>query len=497
MRTLITLILFLTHFGLLAQGWAKEMPAIPKQYTSLNGASISGNGGNSDTIINVTSIDYGAANIKERYVISHSKDGVLLDYFWLPTIETKHRYSGSGYFFGSERLLIHTFRNLNNSPTIEAIDVANKVVIWSIVGYEIKDVVSSFDFTYDDILCETPTGDFEYIDKWSGNTVKTYSRDSLYTLLNSYSQKDSIHDFRRVAGTDSAQYYSLFNYSPSGDPIINFAEYSLSCNCVTADKEYNHHWEWGTRYGFREPVFIIVNENYQAPDSTFSAEIRIFNFSQDTLFSKNINGTALKGPDGSWQSPSPSAFMSMDGNFMVEYAKGRTEDFFGIPTYQYGSHLEFYDQDQNMILESEVFSGTGVGSMSYPLRNYGQSSFLIYPDSSVILSLKFSYKVYFTSAILAKINPDGFSPLSVRSLGKFDELSIYPNPFTSNFVIQVDDHFNPTEIVIYNIQGKVVLKLAWGFGHRANIEASKLSPGVYTVEVRSNSSILRSTVIKQ
>lgn len=497
MRILLTLILSIISLGLSAQGWAKEMPAIPKQFSSLNGASISGNGGNSDTIINVTSIDYGAANIKERYVISHTKDGVLLDYFWLPTIETKHRYSGSGYFFGSERLLIHTFRNLNNSPTIEAIDVANRVVIWSIVGYEIKDVVSAFEFTYDDILCETPTGDFEFIDKWSGNSVKTYSRDSLYTLLNSYSQKDSIHDFRRVAGTDSVQYFSLFNYSPSGDPIINFAEYSLSCNCVTADKEYNHYWEWNTRYGFGEPVFIIVNENYQAPDSTFSAEIRIFNFSQDTLFSKNINGPALKGPDGSWQSPSPSAFMSMDGNFMVEYATGRMEDFFGIPTFQSGSHLQFYDQNQNMILESEVFSGTGVGSMSYPLRNYGQSSFLIYPDSSVILSLKYSYEVYFTSAILAKINPDGFSPLSVRSTGKLDEFSIFPNPFTSNFVIQVDDHFNPTEIVIYNIQGKVVLKLPWGFGYRANIEANALVPGIYAIEVRSNDASLRSTVIKK
>jgi len=473
------------------------MPAIPKQFPSVNGASISGNGGNLDTIINVTSVDYGAAKIKEVYVISHNKDGVLLNYFRLPTIETKNRHSGSEYFFGSERLLIHTFRNQNNSPTIEAIDVTKRIVIWSKIGYKLRDVISSYDFTYDDILCETPTGDFEFIDKWSGNSVKTYSRDSLYTLLNSYSQKDSIHDLRRVAGTDSVQYFSLFNYSPSGDPLINFAEYSLSCNCVTADKEYNHHWEWNTRYGFREPVFIIVNENYQAPDSTFSAEIRIFNFSQDTLFSKNINGPALKGPDGSWQSPSPSAFMSMDGIFMVEYATGRMEDFFGIPTFQSGSHLEFYDQDQNMILESEVFSGTSLGSMSYPLRNYGQSSFLIFPDSSVILTLKYSYKVYFTSAILAKINPDGFSPLSVRSLEKVDDFSIFPNPFTSNFVIQVDEHIKPTEIVVYNTQGKEVLKLPWGFGYRTNVEVSELVPGVYAVEVRSNKAILRSTVIKQ
>lgn len=497
MKTLVTILLSLSSLGLLAQGWVKEMPAIPKQFPSVNGVSISGTGGNSDTIINVTSVDYGAANFKEVYVIFHNKDGLLLDYFLLPTIETKNLQSSSEYFFGSERLLIHSFKNQNGSQTVEAIDVKNKIVIWSIVGYEIKDVISSFDFTYDDILFETPTGDFEFIDKWSGNTVKSYSRDSLYTLVNSYSLKDSIFELRRLAGIDSIQYFSFFNYSPSGQSILNFAEYSLNCNCITEDIEYSHQWGWNTRYGFSEPIFITVNENYQVPDSTFSAEIRVFNFSQDTLFSQNINGPAFKGSDGSWQSPSPSAYMSMDGNFIVEYLTGRIEDLFGIPTFQTGNHLEFYNQDQNLILESEVFSSTVVRTMSRPLRHYGQSSFMIYPDSSVILSLGFSYKVGFTGAILAKINPDGFSPLSPRSLREFKDFSIFPNPYTSNFVIQVDDQFNPTEIVVYNLQGKEVLKLPWGFGDRANVEASELVPGIYSVEIRSDRRTLRSTIIKQ
>jgi len=315
--------------------------------------------------------------------------------------------------------------------------------------------------------------------------------------VNSYSLKDSISDPQRVAGTDSIHYFSFFNYSPSGLSILNFAEYSLKCNCITEVFEYNHQWGWNTRYGFSEPVFIRINENYQAPDSIFSAEIRVFNFSQDTLFSKNINGPAFKGSDGSWQSPSPSAYMSMDGNFMVEYLTGRIEDLFGIPTFQTGNHLEFYNQDQDLILESEVFSSTVVRTMSRPLRHYGQSSFIIYPDSSVILSLGFSYKVGFVGAMLAKINPDGFNPLSPRSLREFKDFSIFPNPYTSNFVIQVDDQLNPTEIVIYNIQGKEVLKIAWGLRHRANVDASELVPGIYSVELRSNSRSLSSTIIKQ
>lgn len=99
MKAFIAILLSLSSLGLLAQGWVKEMPAIPKQFPSVNGASISGTGGNSDTIINVTSIDYGAANFKEMYVISHNKDGLLLDYFQLPTIETKKPRSSSEFFF--------------------------------------------------------------------------------------------------------------------------------------------------------------------------------------------------------------------------------------------------------------------------------------------------------------------------------------------------------------------------------------------------------------
>ncbi|MCR9155371.1 MAG: T9SS type A sorting domain-containing protein [Bacteroidetes bacterium] len=498
MRALVTILIFLTNLGLFAQGWLKEMPAIPKQFTSLNGVSISGNGGNSDTIINVTSLEYGASKIKEMYVISHSKEGVLLDYFQVPTSETKDWNYGSNYFFGSKRLLIHTFRNSNNTMTMEGIDVANRTVLWSIVGYDLKDVISSYDFTYDDIFCETSNGDFEFIDKWSGNSVKAYSRDSLFTLMNSYSQKDSIYDIRRVAGTDSVQYYSFFNKTSSGNPILNFAEYTLSCNCVTEDKEYNHQWGWNTRYGFREPVFIFINENYQAPDTTFSAQIRIFNFSQDTLFSTNVNGPAFKDSDGSWQSPSLNTYMSMDGNFMVEYMSGRSKDLFGIPTFQTGRHLKFYDQNENLIQESQVFSSTILRTMGRPLRHYGQSSFIIYPDSSVILGLDYSYEAYFSGALLAKINPDGFSPLSVNSLGDFEAFSIFPNPFSSNFDIQVDDNFNPAEIVIYNIQGKEELKLLWGSGYRKSIEVSSLAPGIYAIEVRSNTGVaFRSTVIKK
>ena len=136
--------------------------------------------------------------------------------------------------------------------------------------------------------------------------------------------------------------------------------------------------------------------------------------------------------------------------------------------------------------------------MSRPLRLYGQSSFIIYPDSSVILGLGYSYEVYFSGAILAKINPDGFSPLSVNSFKHFEDFSIFPNPFSSNFDIQVDDNFNPAEIMIYNIQGKEVLKLPWGSVYRATIYASTLAPGIYAIEVRSNSGVaLRSTVIKK
>jgi hypothetical protein len=79
------------------------------------------------------------------------------------------------------------------------------------------------------------------------------------------------------------------------------------------------------------------------------------------------------------------------------------------------------------------------------------------------------------------------SASAVSEFIKESELSIYPNPFQNNFVINFSKLNHPSEIIISDVLGKRMGVFSIGQEQESFSFGSSLSPGIYFVFVKSNS----------
>jgi hypothetical protein len=86
------------------------------------------------------------------------------------------------------------------------------------------------------------------------------------------------------------------------------------------------------------------------------------------------------------------------------------------------------------------------------------------------------------------------SPNSLPTLGKVKNLSIYPNPATTNFTIGYEFD-SKSYIEIYNVLGKVVEKVNPTSGNSYNVDCSKWDKGYYFCRVIHNNKVERTLKI--
>jgi hypothetical protein len=493
---LVIFLIIITSFEPKAQGWFVPLPSLPSQPNNLSSVSLEGYNVGSDTIRTMVSYEYGALNKIEEYVILHDHNGQRLDYFQTPTLANKDKSQLSRFLFSHGDLAYHTFIDDQRNEVIECVNLQTRSVAWSKVGYTLKDCISGYIGSYTDILCKTSSGNYEFIDKQSGQITKSLSTDSLEALINSFGQRDSIFEISRIAGDDSIQYFQGFTSTITGSTNIVHSKYEKACDCITADKGIDRQWLWDLQFGFNEPTYTIYDITHIPPDSTFSGSIKLFNFKGDTIINKNITGLAKRESNGTWTSPDISLTRSIDGTYLIESIIGRNGFRFSSPELQTGQKILFFNENNIQINQTEIFYSKDLSIIASRDKLSGQNSFTLRPDSSSTIAVVFGRDMFFGAGLVG-IDKNNYHPLTATNVPsqKF-QAEIYPNPFNKVVMLQVNRNFKPEEVVIYKLSGKQVERHKWGFGDEIAIKTERLNPGLYLFEIRSENETYRSTCIK-
>lgn len=93
--------------------------------------------------------------------------------------------------------------------------------------------------------------------------------------------------------------------------------------------------------------------------------------------------------------------------------------------------------------------------------------------------------------LVASAQSTSFDQSDASKEEKFD---LYPNPAFDNVVYITTDIIGPKEITIFDVFGKLVLQEVV---RNSRLDISKLDPGVYMVQLKTNSrSITRKLIVK-
>ncbi len=447
----------ISSLGVFAQGWLKVLPDIPNTPNLIDRISFHGFRLNEDSIYSMVNYKYSAANSVEEYVVLHASDGQRLDYFQVPTIENKDRNIGAQFLFTSGNSAIHTFYTFpEQNEIIEYINLNDRKVEWSKKNLRLIDCVSNLEDTYSDILCRADSGDYVFLDKQNGSVLKLFSADSLSALIGSFGQRDSVFEITRIAGDDSIQYFQGFISKNNGDINIIHVKYEKSCDCITAETEFNRWIDWDIQKGFKMPLYTIYNVNHQQGDSTISASIRMFNFDGDTSISENIQGPATRGIDSAWTKPRIRLIRGIDKSYVIESPIIRNGLLNGRPELQGGFRFLFYNSNGNLINEAEAFFLRGFNTKSQLTQALAQSSYVLRSDSSATIAFRSTRELFATIGYV-NFNKNGISPLNInKSTISQKAIQVYPNPFKDNIFINNISRNSLINLSIYNSKGQLV-----------------------------------------
>jgi hypothetical protein len=76
--------------------------------------------------------------------------------------------------------------------------------------------------------------------------------------------------------------------------------------------------------------------------------------------------------------------------------------------------------------------------------------------------------------------------------GSIQEISVYPNPSSGNFIIQTNI-FTKQTVQVYNVSGKVVLSQI--INSTTNIDATSLNEGVYSLTIKTVDSVINKKLV--
>jgi len=87
----------------------------------------------------------------------------------------------------------------------------------------------------------------------------------------------------------------------------------------------------------------------------------------------------------------------------------------------------------------------------------------------------------------------GTTPLSVNELNKNVDISVYPNPFTSQSKVIINSNLNTTNynITIYNLVGEKVFTKTISNSNQFIIDRNNLISGTYILSIKANDQIIK------
>lgn len=95
-----------------------------------------------------------------------------------------------------------------------------------------------------------------------------------------------------------------------------------------------------------------------------------------------------------------------------------------------------------------------------------------------------------------------FGTITVTTLSTIDysklDFSIFPNPSSDKFTIELPRTYNAMTMEVYNVLGKKIVEKQWsGLSNKLTLDATSWSKGVYLVKLKSDNMVQTKKFIKQ
>ncbi|NVK04735.1 MAG: choice-of-anchor B family protein [Flavobacteriia bacterium] len=111
----------------------------------------------------------------------------------------------------------------------------------------------------------------------------------------------------------------------------------------------------------------------------------------------------------------------------------------------------------------------------------GQDSIHVHASGYTSIKTTFNYTPGLVDTVIYKMLPIDFSVNEAELNG----IEMTPNPATDFFTLEADVDMDQAEVILYDMQGREVMRSAWTSGSRSFRSDINMTPGVYVVEVRN------------
>ena len=279
-------------------------------------------------------------------------------------------------------------------------------------------------------------------------------------------------------GFNSAESFQYYYVTPVGTSLGKPIEFELWVNGIKGDTAPNDNYATSLRpvVGSFDPNDKQVNQeslppNYNADSVKLMYKIRFQNTGTDTArnivvrdtLSKKLNIKTLNVISSSH----PYILVLRDENI-----------------------LEFIFT-KIMLPDSNVNESASHGYIIFeinPMANLNTSEVI---ENSANIFFDFNDPVLTNKAITE------FKVPSTINIGKQEELSLYPNPTTGNFILDLRDIKQAGTLNLMNINGKILKSIELnGNANQMQINVSELSNGLYVIVLRLKDKVLTSKLIK-
>lgn len=114
--------------------------------------------------------------------------------------------------------------------------------------------------------------------------------------------------------------------------------------------------------------------------------------------------------------------------------------------------------------------------------NLTEVNSIVFSSGNIRINTNSCESMYFAQAITEVIDLDG--TISTPEIGMNNQLSVFPNPVESSFVLNVSDKQINQPAAIYSASGEVVKK--WNLTRRTStVDVQDLPAGIYFIQIGS------------
>ena len=131
-----------------------------------------------------------------------------------------------------------------------------------------------------------------------------------------------------------------------------------------------------------------------------------------------------------------------------------------------------------------------LGNRMYALENTFGNNVNLYEGIQVGNNINFTFKKFIALRVTdIAACPQAGEPVSIKKNHTKEPFTVYPNPFNNEINIMIGESIGDTEVLLYDLASRVILKHS--FQNSLSVNTEQLAKGIYFYEVRNRNFLLK------